>query len=293
MFTVYPAPGRAKYSLCVLIVTKLGQRTVNHMTTADKIRETTGHWSIYVAGPPIGWDTTVLGVAIYNPDGELTYSRFADIEKAIERGDWDRDWTTPEFAAPPTWQEMEQTLGRTGNFMAHLRWHGDNQATRWDTKTGDFLFDSVVSGDTISKIVTRRDGRTPSRDIVEEIAHLVEVQPRMSDLTTETGDVEYLQVLADKIRKKFKSGDEQLRYDRAVAYAGASIIRDILEAMCENQGISTASPYYPDKPAPNYVLAQRLWIGRVFDIPDSDGTTPMFQLWAPNWNSEEDKSNLL
>lgn len=65
--------------------------------------------------------------------------------------------------------------------------------------------------------------------------------------------------------------------DRVVV--DAKLIRDILEALCENVGASVRAPWDVDKPAPNYVLAQRLGIGRVFGVADQrpeEGEAPEF-----------------
>ena len=50
----------------------------------------------------------------------------------------------------------------------------------------------------------------------------------------------------------------------------AKLLRDVLEASCKKQGLSIMSPWEPDKPAPNFILAQRLGIGDVFGIPAHD-----------------------
>ena len=50
----------------------------------------------------------------------------------------------------------------------------------------------------------------------------------------------------------------------------AKLLRDVLEASCKKQGLSIMSPWEPDKPAANFILAQRLGIGDVFGIPAHD-----------------------
>lgn len=52
------------------------------------------------------------------------------------------------------------------------------------------------------------------------------------------------------------------------AQAANAMIRDILEAMCRNEELSTLDSD-GIAPAPNYVLALRLGIGEVFGIPDA------------------------
>lgn len=284
---------------------------------ADEPKRPIGHWTAYVAGPAIGWDTTVLGIAIYDPDGELAYSRFVSIEKAIARGDWGRDWTAPALVAPPNWVEMEKTLERFGNAMSQLRWAGGNPTLVWDAKTGDSLFETIVGVDKtgdepiedpgdLKKGIAAGKGKpsltppgqnhTPRTvpDLVEEIAHLVEIQPLLSDLSLAMGDMVYHQELAAKIRKQFVSVDTRVARTRLEADTYAVMINEILEAMCVNQGVSTISPYDPNKRAPNFVLAQRLGIGRVFDIPDLDDEWDqnIFQHWAKDWDSPEDETNI-
>ena len=48
----------------------------------------------------------------------------------------------------------------------------------------------------------------------------------------------------------------------------AKIIRNILEALCEKQGISTLSLYDDSKPAANFQLAERLGIRRAFEMDE-------------------------
>lgn len=60
---------------------------------------------------------------------------------------------------------------------------------------------------------------------------------------------------------------ERLRVQVSVE---SKISRDILEAMCKRHGLSLISPFDADKPAANYVLAQRLGIGSVFGLPDNE-----------------------
>ncbi len=48
------------------------------------------------------------------------------------------------------------------------------------------------------------------------------------------------------------------------------LVRDVLVAMCCKEGVSIVSPFDPDKEAANYLLAQRLGIGSVFNLPDTE-----------------------
>src|SRR6185437_282420 len=61
-------------------------------------------------------------------------------------------------------------------------------------------------------------------------------------------------------------------YDRSLIelQVNGTLVREILEAMCRKQGISLESPFDPDEAARNYTLAQRLGIGHVFGISDTE-----------------------
>ena len=195
----------------------------------------------------------------------------------------------PKLVAEPNWEEMEKTLERFGNAMSQIRWAGGNATLVWDKESGDRLFTTVVGDETKEPLVPAQpenedledllsglrsgNGKPQSRPIpnfVEEIAHLVEAQPLMSDLTPLMGDMQYHKALADKIRKKFVSTDFLLARTRLEADTYAIMLNQLLDAMCEERGISTASPYEPGKRAPNFILSQRLGIGRVFDLPNRD-----------------------
>lgn len=45
------------------------------------------------------------------------------------------------------------------------------------------------------------------------------------------------------------------------------LLRDVLVAVCERDGISLESAAEPGEPARNYELALRLGIGKVFGLP--------------------------
>ena len=86
------------------------------------------------------------------------------------------------------------------------------------------------------------------------------------------GAVETIDRLREMCDRLGKRGDKYLR--RAVAAearfdADTVIIRDILVALCERDGLSLDSEVDPGTPARNYELALRLGIGRVFKIGDS------------------------
>lgn len=51
--------------------------------------------------------------------------------------------------------------------------------------------------------------------------------------------------------------------------AALKLVREILVAVCERDGLSLASGAEPGEPARNYELALRLGIGRVFGLPDA------------------------
>lgn len=52
----------------------------------------------------------------------------------------------------------------------------------------------------------------------------------------------------------------------AEAEAASALVREILEAVCERDGIPLDSDVDPGKPARNYELALRLRIGHVFGL---------------------------
>lgn len=52
----------------------------------------------------------------------------------------------------------------------------------------------------------------------------------------------------------------------AVPAAAEGLVRQILEALCERDGLSLESAADPGSPARNYELADRLRIGRVFGL---------------------------
>jgi excinuclease UvrABC ATPase subunit len=58
---------------------------------------------------------------------------------------------------------------------------------------------------------------------------------------------------------------------RISAQVGDQMVRELLVALCEEQNVSIQSPWYPDQAAPNFVLAERLGIGRVFGLSEEAG----------------------
>ena len=107
-----------------------------------------GHWVAFVAGPSNGWDRTALGVAVYDDEGRLRWSRWAGQGKAEQRGDWKAEWLEIRFQPPESWAEMEQVLGRTGNAMSTVRWEGGYPTLAWDERLCISLYESVVGGAT-------------------------------------------------------------------------------------------------------------------------------------------------
>jgi hypothetical protein len=85
-----------------------------------------GHYAILVAGQPPGWDMTALGLAMYDGDGKLVWSRFEPMKKAIDRGDWTLSKWNDEVKVPhhlpETWDDMIRTFERMGNAMSCIRW---------------------------------------------------------------------------------------------------------------------------------------------------------------------------
>lgn len=53
------------------------------------------------------------------------------------------------------------------------------------------------------------------------------------------------------------------------AEVSAELVRAVLEAVCERDGISLESSVDPGKPARNYELALRLKIGKVFGLGEA------------------------
>ena len=53
---------------------------------------------------------------------------------------------------------------------------------------------------------------------------------------------------------------------RAGGEASGALLREVLEALCERDGLSLKSSVEPENPARNYELAIRLGIGKVFGV---------------------------
>ena len=112
-----------------------------------------GHYAILVAGQPPGWDMTALGLAMYDGDGQLVWSKFEPLQKAIKRGDW------PETAEgqvqievphhlPETWDEMLKTFERTGNAMSCIRWDEGGVTMKPDEEHGNIIYETIVQRST-------------------------------------------------------------------------------------------------------------------------------------------------
>jgi hypothetical protein len=50
--------------------------------------------------------------------------------------------------------------------------------------------------------------------------------------------------------------------------AAETLVRDVLESLCQRDGLSLESTVVPGEPARNYELAERLGIGRVFGLQE-------------------------
>ena len=107
-----------------------------------------GQWAYLVCGTSFAIDTTALGVALYDHDGELVYSQYAPLEKAIKRGDWPetaRPIAVPHYE-PENWTEMVKTFERFGNAMSSIRWIEGGATLKPDVETGEWLFKRQVMG---------------------------------------------------------------------------------------------------------------------------------------------------
>ena len=112
-----------------------------------------GRWVAFIAGRSSGWDRTALGVAVYDDEGQLQWSRWCGQEKAEVRGDWKPAWGEIQFRPPATWDEMEQIMARTGNAMSTIRWEGGHPTLAWDERICQSLYDSVVGDDQVGEEV--------------------------------------------------------------------------------------------------------------------------------------------
>lgn len=105
-----------------------------------------GRWGILVAGPSFAIDMTALGIALYGNNGELVFSKYTSIAKAMNRGDWKGQWMEVPHHEPSTWTEMLATFERMGNTMSSLRWIGGGATLRPTVETGEWLFQNQVMG---------------------------------------------------------------------------------------------------------------------------------------------------
>ncbi len=104
-----------------------------------------GHYAILVAGQPPGWDMTALGLALYDEDGGLVWSKFEPLQKAIDRGDWpETAFTNIPHHLPETWYDMVATFERIGNAMACLSWFEGGVTLQPDEVTGRRLYETIV-----------------------------------------------------------------------------------------------------------------------------------------------------
>ena len=114
------------------------------MSNEDKA----GHYAILVAGQPPGWDMTALGLAMYDSDGVLVWSRFEPLQKAIDRGDWTLSKWNEKVAVPhhlpETWDDMVKTFERTGNAMSYIRWCEGGVTMKPDEEHGNIVYETIV-----------------------------------------------------------------------------------------------------------------------------------------------------
>lgn len=74
------------------------------------------------------WNQTLIGVSVYNDDGELTYEYFDSFDKAIRRGDIHENFKIffkdNSLKAPSNRAEMDKRLESMGNAMSAIKWTG-------------------------------------------------------------------------------------------------------------------------------------------------------------------------
>jgi hypothetical protein len=92
---------------------------------------------------------TALGLAMYDGNGNLVWSRFEPLSKAIRRGDWPealmggRTVEVPHHL-PTTWDEMIKTFERMGNAMSMIRWLEGGVTMQPDAEHGELLYETIV-----------------------------------------------------------------------------------------------------------------------------------------------------
>ena len=123
--------------------------------------EGVGHWCAFIAGPSTGWDRTLLGLALYDDQGTLTFADWVGLEKAERRGDWEPTYARVGFEPPATWEEMTKTLGRTGNAMSTIRWVEAGVTLAWDEAWAQTFYDNMMGlkeAPTTAQPVGRHEG---------------------------------------------------------------------------------------------------------------------------------------
>jgi hypothetical protein len=103
-----------------------------------------GRWCALIVGPSGGWDRTIVGLAVYDGDGRLVFFKWTGMDKAILRGDWQRDWTEYTPDVPETWAEMEKRINRLGNLMSNVRWEAGYPTLTWEPKFCEDFYNKVV-----------------------------------------------------------------------------------------------------------------------------------------------------
>ena len=107
---------------------------------------TVGHYAILVIGNPTGWDSTAMGIALYDGSGDLIWSKFEPLQKAIDRGDWLAEWVKIEVPhhLPGTWAVMQHNFERTGNAMSTIRWYEGGVTLEPDKEHGEQIYKMIV-----------------------------------------------------------------------------------------------------------------------------------------------------
>jgi mannitol/fructose-specific phosphotransferase system IIA component len=85
---------------------------------------------------------------MYDDNGNLVWSRFEPMQKAIDRGDWVstqyNDTVAVPHHLPETWDDMIKTFERIGNSMSCIRWIEGGVTMTPNEKHGIMLYEIIV-----------------------------------------------------------------------------------------------------------------------------------------------------